>query len=81
MPATATLLERYGAAYPMTELRRVLAGDCPRLLPSASINERCDAHFPELPQITGKGNPAEDAPNLTRQVLDATRRGPRGCVR
>jgi hypothetical protein len=51
----ARLLAFYGPDFPMTELRRVLAGDCPRLLPSASINDRCDAHFPELPQIMGAG--------------------------
>ncbi len=45
------LVAQYGADYPMTQLRRDLAGDCPRLRPGVRLMDLCDAHFPELPGI------------------------------
>jgi hypothetical protein len=39
----------------MTELRRDLAGDCPRLRPDVQLMDVCDAHFPELAAILDAG--------------------------
>lgn len=50
---TARLVERHGAGMPMPELRRVLAGDCPRWA-SRNIYEMCDVHFPELPGLLSR---------------------------
>jgi hypothetical protein len=51
----AGLLERYGADYPMPQLRRDLAGDCPRLRADTQMMDLCDAHFPELAAILNAG--------------------------
>jgi hypothetical protein len=36
----------------MTELRRLLAGDCERLK-AAKYHDPCGCHFPELPRLFG----------------------------
>ena len=45
--STARFLGCYGPEQSMPELRRLLAGDCPRLI-SPAYGEQCGAHFPQL---------------------------------
>jgi hypothetical protein len=48
----ARLVTEHGALFPMTELRRVLAGDCERFK-AAKVHDPCGCHFPELPGLFG----------------------------
>lgn len=50
----ARLVREHGARFPMTELRRVLAGDCPRLA-AGKYHDPCGCHFPHLPRLFGVG--------------------------
>lgn len=43
----AGLLARHGAAFPVPELRRVLAADCERMI-KAAMHDPCGVHFPDL---------------------------------
>ncbi len=47
---TAKLLHQHGPGMAMTELRRILAGDCRRLR-EANMRDMCDASFPDLPKL------------------------------
>jgi hypothetical protein len=48
----ARLIQEHGARLPMTELRRLLAGDCERFK-AAKAHDPCGCHFPELPRLFG----------------------------
>ena len=50
---TSRLIAQQGPATPMT-LRRLLAGDCPRLQ-AARTNEPSDCHFPDLSRLFPPG--------------------------
>jgi hypothetical protein len=45
-PSVANLIERHGADAQLTNLRTVLAGDCPRI--GGAICEQCRVHSPQL---------------------------------
>jgi hypothetical protein len=45
-----TLLEQYGADCAITDLRRIVAGDCARMV-EAKMHDPCGVHFPELSKI------------------------------
>jgi hypothetical protein len=46
--SVARLVVAHGAAMPLPALLRVVAGDCPGVVSSASIYQQCGAHFPGL---------------------------------
>jgi hypothetical protein len=48
--STARLLAQHSPNMPMTDLRRVLAGGCPRLNEDR-ITELFGVHYPELPRL------------------------------
>jgi hypothetical protein len=48
------LVQEHGPRMPMTELRRLLAGDCERFK-AAKAHDPCDCHFPELARLFGGG--------------------------
>jgi hypothetical protein len=50
--SVARLIQAHGPAMPMTELRRLLAGDCERFK-AAKAHDPCGCHFPELPGLFG----------------------------
>lgn len=41
------LVAEHGAALPISELRRILAADCPRMI-AGHVDDVCGAHFPQL---------------------------------
>jgi hypothetical protein len=47
--SVAKLIERHGADAQLTNLRTVLAGDCPRV--GAAIYEQCGVHYPQLDRL------------------------------
>jgi len=54
--SVAELIERYGAASDLFNLRTVLAADCPRA-GAGSMKEQCGAHYPQLVRLW-RGEPA-----------------------
>lgn len=52
--SVARLVRDHGAGFPMPELRRVVASDCPRW-DVASLSDLCGVQFPQLPALFGKG--------------------------
>jgi hypothetical protein len=44
--SVARLIKRHGANAQLTNLRTVLAGDCPRI--EGAIYEQCGVHYPQL---------------------------------
>jgi hypothetical protein len=46
----AKLIERHGTGARLTDLREVLAGDCP-WIGATSIHDRCGVHYPQLPSL------------------------------
>ena len=52
--SAARLVGEHGARFPMTELRRVLAGNCERFK-AAKHHDPCGCHFPELPRLSSLG--------------------------
>jgi hypothetical protein len=47
--SVAKLIERHGADAQPTNLRTVLAGDCPRI--GGAIYEQCGMHYPQLVRL------------------------------
>jgi hypothetical protein len=47
--SVAKLIERHGADAQLTNLRTVLAGDCPRI--GGAIYEQCGVHYPQLVRL------------------------------
>ncbi len=45
-------IREHGPRFPMTELLRVLAGDCERMK-AGKAHDPCGCHFPELPRLFG----------------------------
>lgn len=77
--STAKLLRQHGPDFAMTDLRRILAGDCPRLL-AALMRDPCDASFPDLPKWFGSSSrpDARDCDTVKDAAgRTATRKGPR----
>jgi hypothetical protein len=52
--SVARLIERHGAAARLSDLREILAGDCPRSS-AVAIHERCGVQYPQLLAALGNG--------------------------
>jgi len=52
--SVAGLVARHGAGMDLLDLRRVLAGACPRW-GATNIYELCGVHFPRLAELFGRG--------------------------